>query len=143
MTLIVKPDTDMMNNFTNSLLNSNSESLTNSLKTGSLKSTAAFINSFTLMMDTQTVSVNSSDSKSILPPQYYLDLLFYIFKESEISDQAEKNSNVKEVLINVMASMPSTDVNSIILISNTLSTLTSKTTEINLNAVVYTNLKNS
>ena len=32
--------------------------------------------------------------------------------------------------------MPATDINSIILVSNTLSTLTSKPTEINLNAAV-------
>ncbi len=35
-----------------------------------------------------------------------------------------------------MANMPVTDVNSIILVSNTLSTLTSKPNEINLNAAV-------
>ena len=36
-----------------------------------------------------------------------------------------------------MASVPITDVNSIILVSNTLSTLTSKPNEINLNSAVY------
>ena len=38
-----------------------------------------------------------------------------------------------------MASVPITDVNSIILVSNTLSTLTSKPNEINLNSAVNIN----
>ncbi len=59
--LIVKPDQDMISNFTDSLFGLNSESVAKSLINGDLKSTTAFINSFTLMLDTQTIPDNGSD----------------------------------------------------------------------------------
>ena len=64
--LIVKPDQDMISNFTDSLFGSNSESVAKSLINGDLKTTTAFINSFTLMLDTQTVHGNGSDKVRML-----------------------------------------------------------------------------
>ena len=64
--LIVKPDQEMIRNFTDSLFGSNSESITKSLINGDLKSTTAFINSFTLMLDTQTAPSNGSDLVSFV-----------------------------------------------------------------------------
>ncbi len=61
LVVIVKPDQDMINNFTSSLFGSSSESVANNLIKGDLMSTTAFINTFTLMLDTQTIISNGSD----------------------------------------------------------------------------------
>ena len=49
---------------------------------------------------------------------------------------SERNSQIKEVLIDIVKSLPITDVNSVLLISNTMSSLTSNPNEISLGASV-------
>jgi hypothetical protein len=66
LVVIVKPDQDMISNFTDSLFGSNSQSVVNSLINGNLKSTTAFINSFTLMLDAQTALCNGSELVSLV-----------------------------------------------------------------------------
>jgi len=66
LVVTVKPDQDMISNFTDSLFGSNSQSVVNSLINGNLKSTTAFINSFTLMLDAQTAPSNGSELVSLV-----------------------------------------------------------------------------
>lgn len=99
----------------NSLLSDNSQDLITQLQTNDIKQTTSFITSLTSILDNQQVAFNSSDST----------------QEESFSD---KNTKIKEVLINVMTSIPANNVDNIILISNTLSILTNKPNEINSNS---------
>lgn len=92
--VIVKPDNDMFNNFTNSLLGSDIESLTKSLIAGNLKSATAFINSFTLMLDSQTVT-NNTDTVF-----YYLfNYIYCISKFNSLIIQRMNQNGYKTRLI--------------------------------------------
>jgi hypothetical protein len=66
---VVKPNNDLVNSLASSFIDSNSDSANNNLiqtlTKGSVQSTATFVNSFALMLDSQT-NTNLSDKVIIL-----------------------------------------------------------------------------
>ena len=72
------------------------------------------------MLNSQSDSSSNSNASSVIVDE----------------EQTKKNSKLKAILVDIMSSMPVTDINSVLLISNTLSSLTSNPKEINSNAAV-------
>lgn len=118
--VIVKTNDAMISNLANSFLSSDSSSLVGNLKSSDLQATSSFINSFASMLNSQSDSSGNSNASGVIVDE----------------EQTKKNSKLKAILVDIMSSMPVTDINSVLLISNTLSSLTSNPKEINSNAAV-------
>ena len=62
---VVKPNDELVNNFANSLVGSNSASAVANLKSASLQATSSFVNSLTLMLNSQSANAASNSSNNV------------------------------------------------------------------------------
>ena len=124
--VVVRPNAALIGNLTNSLLSNSNSDFIASITSGGVQAATSFISLLTSSLDTRTTNeVNLAYIKS------YNNIKLVNFLKTN-----EKNSQIKEVLVNVTASLPITDVNSVLLISNTMFFLTNNPNEISLGASV-------
>lgn len=115
---IVKPNQQIINNYVNNLLSdTNKQELKNQLQTNGIKQTVSFITSLTSILENNQIDNTKTN-----------------ITNSTNKDQSDKNTAIKQVLIEVVSNLPSNNINNIILISSTLSVLTNKPNELNDNS---------